>query len=136
MSEKPIVQGVESWFREEGIPIFGPSKGAARLEGSNRFAKGFMTRHSIPIARYCNCSTVREAYRRLDEIDFPVVIKASGLAGSKGVLTPRTPEENRAAVDKIMIKNVFGEAGAEIIIEELLSGKEISITLISDGFSI
>ncbi|RYP83672.1 hypothetical protein DL770_005365 [Monosporascus sp. CRB-9-2] len=132
-SEEPIVQGIEEWFRKEGIPVFGPSKGAARLEGSKCFAKDFMARHSTPTARYWNCSTVEEAYSCLNNIDYPLVIKASGLAGDKGVLMPSTPQENRAAVHTMMIQKLYGEAGAEIVIEELLSGDEISITLVSDG---
>ncbi|RYP60919.1 hypothetical protein DL769_007926 [Monosporascus sp. CRB-8-3] len=135
-SEEPIVQGIERWFKKEGIPVFGPSKGAARLEGSKCFAKDFMARHSIPTARYWNCSTAEEAYSCLDKIDCPVVVKASGLAGGKGVLMPSTPEENRAAVHTLMIQKPYGEAGAEIVIEELLSGDEISITLVSDGSSL
>jgi phosphoribosylamine--glycine ligase/phosphoribosylformylglycinamidine cyclo-ligase len=127
---------VEEWFRNEGIPVFGPSKKAAKLEGSKCFAKDFMVRHSIPTAKHWNCSTAEEAYQCLGKVDFPVVIKASGLAGGKGVLMPTTPEENRAAVDSIMVQKAFGDAGDQIVIEELLSGDEISITLISDGNSL
>jgi phosphoribosylamine--glycine ligase / phosphoribosylformylglycinamidine cyclo-ligase len=135
-SEEAIVRGVEDRFRQEGIPVFGPSKGAARLEGSKCFAKDFMARHSIPTAKYWNCSTVEDAYSCLDRICFPVVIKASGLAGGKGVLMPSSREEARAAVESMMVQKTFGDAGAEIVIEELLSGDEISITFVSDGTSL
>ncbi|KAI1172046.1 phosphoribosylglycinamide synthetase [Nemania sp. FL0916] len=145
-SGEALVGGIVDYFRQdseidplsEGYRIiFGPSKGAARLEGSKCFAKDFMTRHSIPTAKYWNCSTFEDAVHCLEQVDFPVVIKASGLTGpGEGVFMPDNAEESLATVKMLMCERAFGNAGDEIVIEELLDGDEISLTVITDGRSI
>ena len=135
-SERPLVEGVEKYFREAGIRFFGPTFEAARLEGSKCFAKDFMARHRIPTAGYQNFSDYEAAKAYLASLSHKVVIKASGLASGKGVLMPNNVSESMVALDKIMLKRAFGDAGAEIVIEELLVGDEISITILSDGQSL
>ena len=131
-----IVAGIERWFREAGVPVFGPSEEAARLEGSKCFAKEFMTRHSIPTAQYWNCSSIDDALKALSEANFPVVVKASGLAGGKGVLMPNGADKNVSAVMSIMRDRAFGDAGNETVIEERLDGDEISITFVTDRYNL
>ncbi|KAI0388561.1 phosphoribosylglycinamide synthetase [Xylariaceae sp. FL0594] len=135
-TEKYIVGGIERCFKDAGVAVFGPSEEAARLEGSKCFAKEFMTRHSIPTAKYWNCYSLEDARRALGQTDFPIVVKASGLAGGKGVLMPNGADENLSAVKTIMCDRVFGDAGNEIVIEERLYGDEISITFVTDGRSL
>ena len=132
-SERPLVEGVERYFREAGIRFFSPTFEAARLEGSKCFAKDFMARHRIPTADYQNFNDYAAAKAYLASLSHQVVIKASGLASGKGVLMPSSVTEGIAALDKIMVEKAFGDAGAEVVIEELLVGDEISVTFLSDG---
>ena len=125
--EAPLVDGIEDYFRAVGIRCYGPSKLAARLEGSKAFSKDFMKRHGIPTATYRNFSNYSHALRYLDEIDYRVVIKASGLAAGKGVIIPATKQEARDALDLIMVKKEFGPSGDEVVIEEFLEREELSI---------
>ncbi|KAN0103462.1 phosphoribosylamine--glycine ligase [Hyaloscypha variabilis] len=134
--EAPLVDGIEGYFRAVGIRCFGPSKLAARMEGSKTFSKDFMKRHNIPTAAYENFSNYEDAKKYLDSIDHNVVIKASGLAAGKGVIIPTTKEEAHAALKEIMLDKEFGSAGDEVVIEEFLEGDELSILSFSDGYTI
>ncbi|KAF8167705.1 aminoimidazole ribonucleotide synthetase [Crassisporium funariophilum] len=136
--EQPLVDGVEGFFRKVGIPVFGPSALAARMEGSKAFSKDFMARHSIPTAKYktFQSTQIKEAIEYVKTCGHRVVLKASGLAGGKGVLIPETEEETIAGLNEIMVDNAFGDAGSEVVVEELLTGSEISVLAISDGYSI
>ncbi|EHL01674.1 putative Bifunctional purine biosynthetic protein ADE1 [Glarea lozoyensis 74030] len=134
--EAPLVDGIEGYFKAVGIRCYGPSKLAARMEGSKAFSKDFMQRHNIPTAAYANFSDYEDAKKYLDKIDHNVVLKASGLAAGKGVLIPTTKEEAHKALKEIMVDREFGEAGDEVVIEEFLEGDELSILTFSDGYTI
>ncbi|KAJ6504379.1 aminoimidazole ribonucleotide synthetase [Mycena vulgaris] len=136
--EQPLVDGVEAYFRKVGIPVFGPSALAARMEGSKSFSKAFMARHSIPTAKFqvFSSSQFEEASTYVKTCGHPVVLKASGLAAGKGVLIPETTEEAIRGLREIMLDNIFGDAGAEVVVEELLIGPEVSVLAFSDGYSI
>ncbi|KAH8153950.1 uncharacterized protein LAJ45_01717 [Morchella importuna] len=134
--EAPLVDGIEGHFRKVGIPCFGPSQAAARMEGSKTFSKDFMQRHSIPTAEYRNFSDYDSARAYLDSVPHNVVIKASGIAAGKGVLIPATKEEAHAGLREIMVDREFGAAGDEVVIEEFLEGDELSILTFSDGYHI
>lgn len=131
--EAPLVAGIAEHFREVGIRVFGPSRDAARLEGSKTFSKDFMKRHAIPTAAYENFSDPDKALAYIDSISHNVVVKATGMAAGKGVIIPETKEEARAAVREIMVDRAFGDAGDEIVIEEFLDGQELSILTFCDG---
>lgn len=131
--EAPLVDGVEGYFRAAAIPCFGPSKEAARMEGSKTFSKDFMKKHNIPTAAYENFSDYDKAIAYLDSISHDVVIKATGLAAGKGVIIPNNKDEAKAAVKQIMVDKAFGSAGHEIVIEEFLTGDELSVLTFSDG---
>ncbi|KAF5385165.1 hypothetical protein D9615_001349 [Tricholomella constricta] len=136
--EQPLVDGIETYFRKVGIPVFGPSVLAARMEGSKAFSKDFMARHNIPTAKF----RVFKSYQVDDAIEYvktcghKVVLKASGLAGGKGVLIPETIEEAFVGLKEMMVDNIFGDAADEVVIEELLTGPEVSVLAFSDGYSI
>lgn len=134
--EVPLVEGIEGHFRKVGIPCFGPTEAAARMEGSKTFSKDFMKRNRIPTAAYENFTDYKQACAYLDTIDHDVVIKASGLAAGKGVIIPASKAEARDALKKIMDDKEFGSAGNEVVIEELLEGEELSILAFSDGYTI
>jgi phosphoribosylamine--glycine ligase/phosphoribosylformylglycinamidine cyclo-ligase len=134
--EAPLVDGIEGYFREVGIRCYGPSKLAARMEGSKTFSKDFMKRYHIPTAAYENFSNYEVAKNYLDSIDHNVVLKASGLAAGKGVIIPTTKQEAQDALKEIMLDKEFGSAGDEVVIEEFLEGDELSILSFSDGYTI
>lgn len=134
--EQPLVDGVEAFFTNVGIPVFGPSQAAARMEGSKTFSKDFMKKHGIPTAAYENFSNYEEAKKYIDTVDHDVVIKATGLAAGKGVIIPQTKEEAHQALKEIMQDKAFGDAGDEVVIEEFLTGDELSILSFSDGYTI
>ncbi|KII94152.1 hypothetical protein PLICRDRAFT_101232 [Plicaturopsis crispa FD-325 SS-3] len=136
--EQPLVDGVETYFRKVGIPVFGPSTLAARMEGSKAFSKAFMARHNIPTAKFrvFASSEFDLAVEYVRTCGHDVVLKASGLAGGKGVLIPETIEEAIGGLREIMVTNVFGAAGNEVVIEELLTGPEVSVLAFSDGYTI
>jgi phosphoribosylamine---glycine ligase len=133
--ELPLDRGVVDRFRREGRRIFGPLRAAAQLECSKVFAKEFMARHGIPTARYRVCGTAHDARTLLSsgEFGFPVVLKADGLAAGKGVVVATSWEEADAAVRAAMEQRVFGDAGAKLVIEECLSGPEVSFFAVCDG---
>ncbi|KAJ6503291.1 aminoimidazole ribonucleotide synthetase [Mycena vitilis] len=136
--EQPLVDGVEAHFRKVGIPVFGPSALAARMEGSKAFSKDFMARHSIPTAKFkvFSSSQFDEAVAYVKNCGHRIVLKADGLAAGKGVLLPETTEEAIAGLREILVDRVFGAAGAEVVVEEYLAGHEISVLAFSDGYTI
>ncbi|KAK5997335.1 Bifunctional purine biosynthetic protein ADE1 [Cladobotryum mycophilum] len=133
--EAPLVDGIEGFFKKVGIPCFGPSKEAARLEGSKTYSKDFMSKYNVPTAAYQNFSDYNKAVAYIDSINHDVVIKATGLAAGKGVILPRTKEEAKDALKQIMLDRAFGDAGDEVVIEELLLGDELSVLTFSDGYT-
>ncbi|KAK4662096.1 Bifunctional purine biosynthetic protein ADE1 [Podospora pseudopauciseta] len=134
--EAPLVDGIEGYFREAGIPVFGPSREAARMEGSKTFSKDFMKKHNIPTAAYENFSDYEKASEYLKTVKHNVVIKATGLAAGKGVILPQTQEEAQQGLKDIMQDKAFGDAGNEVVIEEFLVGDELSILSFCDGTTI
>ena len=128
--EAPLVAGVVDAFEAEGLRIFGPSAKAARLEGSKRFAKEFMARHGIPTAAFRTFRDRTAAHAYLQEVGAPIVVKDSALAAGKGVTVARTLAEAVDAVDA-----VFEKPAAEVVIEELLEGQEISLLVFTDGLA-
>jgi phosphoribosylamine--glycine ligase/phosphoribosylaminoimidazole synthetase len=130
--EAPLAEGVADALHDAGIAVFGPSKAAAQLEASKAFSKAFMQRHDIPTARWRAFTDPAAAKAWIDSADFPVVVKASGLAAGKGVIVPETVDAAIAAVDS-MFAGRFGAAGAEIVVEERLTGHEISVLAFCDG---
>ena len=131
--EAPLVKGVVDTFRAAGLKIFGPTAGAAQLEGSKAFTKDFLARHKIPTAEYQNFTEVEPALAYLREKGAPIVIKADGLAAGKGVIVAMTLEEAEAAVRDMLAGNAFGDAGHRIVIEEFLDGEEASFIVMVDG---
>ncbi|KAJ4472681.1 aminoimidazole ribonucleotide synthetase [Lentinula lateritia] len=136
--EQPLVDGVEMYFRKVGIPVFGPSPLAARMEGSKSFSKYFMARHSIPTAKFrvFQSSQIDEAIHYVKTCGHLVVLKADGLAAGKGVLIPQSEEEAIAGLKNILVENVFGAAGNQVVVEEQLTGPEISVLAFSDGYTV
>jgi len=131
--ETPLEAGIVNLFQGRGLPIFGPSREAARIETSKRFAKELMIRAGIPTARAVQHSDAKEAKAALADFGSPVVIKASGLAGGKGVVVAQSTAEAERAIDAMLSDRVFGAAGREILIEEFMDGEEISLFAITDG---
>ena len=131
--EVPLVLGIVDEFERAGLKIFGPSKAAARLEGSKVFAKEFMLRHKIPTAGFRSFADMPEANSYLATVNFPVVVKADGLAAGKGVIICADKSEAADALKKIMSDRVFKEAGAKVVLEEFLEGEEASILAVADG---
>ncbi len=131
--ELPLSLGLTDRLAREGIPVFGPTAEAARLESSKAFAKEFMDRHGIPTAKYRVCETQEAAEASLDVFDLPIVIKANGLAGGKGVTVAETHEQAVKALAAAMQEQVFGEAGKCVVIEECLQGEEASVQAFTDG---
>lgn len=136
--EAPLVDGIVDQFRASGQPIFGPSSGAARLEGSKAFAKDFLRRHQIPTAEYIVHDSPEEAEKTLTSgrFSFPVVVKADGLAAGKGVFICRNLEESLGAVNSTMRARALGAAGDRLVIEDCLQGEEASFMILSDGTNI
>jgi len=131
--EAPLVIGVVDAFQAAGLKIFGPTQGAAQLEGSKAFTKDFLARHNIPTAEYENFTEVEPALAYLRRKGAPIVIKADGLAAGKGVIVAMTLEEAEAAVHDMLAGNAFGDAGHRIVIEEFLDGEEASFIVMVDG---
>ena len=131
--EAPLVIGLVDAFQAAGLRCFGPSKGAAQLEGSKAFTKDFLARHDIPTAAYQNFTEVEPALAYLREQGAPIVVKADGLAAGKGVIVAMTLDEAEAAVRDMLAGNAFGEAGHRVVIEEFLEGEEASFIVMVDG---
>ena len=131
--EAPLVAGVVDAFQAAGLNIFGPTKGAAQLEGSKAFTKDFLARHHIPTAEYQNFTEVEPALAYIRQKGAPIVIKADGLAAGKGVIVAMTQEEAEAAVEDMLAGNAFGDAGHRVVVEEFLDGEEASFIVMVDG---
>jgi phosphoribosylamine--glycine ligase len=131
--EGPLESGIVNLFRSRGLPIFGPTREAARIETSKRFAKELMSRAGVPTARATYHRDATEAKRSLANFGTPVVVKASGLAAGKGVIVAQSVEEAEQAIDAMLEDLVFGDAGGEILIEEFMEGEELSQFVITDG---
>ncbi|MCC4263307.1 phosphoribosylamine--glycine ligase [Oceanimonas baumannii] len=131
--EAPLVAGVVDAFEADGLTIFGPSAGAAQLEGSKAFTKDFLARQQIPTAAYQNFTEVEPALDYLHQQGAPIVIKADGLAAGKGVIVAMTLAEAEDAVRDMLAGNAFGDAGSRVVIEEFLDGEEASFIVMVDG---
>ncbi|MDP5277090.1 phosphoribosylamine--glycine ligase [Chengkuizengella axinellae] len=131
--EDPLFAGIVDYFEEKNIPVFGPRKNAAIIEGSKVFTKDLMKKYNIPTAVYESFDSYENALQYLHEQKVPIVIKADGLAAGKGVIVAQTMEEAEAALKDMMLDKVFGEAGNNVVIEEFLQGQEMSILAFVDG---
>tara|TARA_R110002072_G_scaffold8842_2_gene43891 strand:+ start:26747 stop:28030 length:1284 start_codon:yes stop_codon:yes gene_type:complete len=131
--EGPLVGGVVDYFQARGLRCFGPSKGAAQLEGSKAFTKDFLARHGIPTAAYGNFTELEPALAYLRQQGAPIVVKADGLAAGKGVIVAESLAQAEEAVTDMLSGNAFGEAGCRVVIEEFLGGEEASFIVIVDG---
>lgn len=131
--EAPLTNGIVDAFHSEGLAVFGPDKAAAALEGSKAFAKDVMKACHIPTAQYGVFSDALAARDYIRDAGFNVVVKADGLAAGKGVIVTSSKEEAYAAIDEVMVKRSFGDAGNHAVIEELLEGEEASFIAICDG---
>ena len=131
--EIPLVLGITDEFKKKGLRCFGPSKDAARLEGSKDFMKEFLSRNNIPTALYNSFTDIKLAIDYVKNHSIPVVIKADGLAAGKGVIIANTIEEAIQAIEQCMKDKEFGEAGSKVVIEEFLEGEEASFIVLTDG---
>lgn len=131
--EAPLVAGLADELNKAGIPVFGPSKAAAQLEGSKVFAKDLMKKYNIPTAAYGVFHNVEEAKAFIATTGAPIVVKADGLAAGKGVVVAMTIDEANAAVEDMLSGNRFGEAGSTVVIEEFMDGEEASLLAFVDG---
>ena len=134
--EAPLVAGVVDEFKRAGRVIVGPTRAAARLEGSKIFSKQFMQRHSIPTAQFKVAENFEEAVKALAEFSLPVVIKADGLAAGKGVVIAHTREEAEKTLDDFLRQRSLGSAGERVVLEETLVGEELSFIVLTDGRAI
>ena len=132
-SEEMLVYGIVDKFEENGLKIFGPNKQAAILEGSKAYAKDFMKKYGVKTAEYELFTDYNKADEYLNKCSYPIVIKASGLALGKGVLICQDKEEAKNALEDIMVKKIFKDAGNEVVIEEFLEGVEASILSVTDS---
>ena len=130
------MKGIVDDFEAAGLKIFGPSKGAAQLEGSKAFTKDFLARHNIPTAAYGNFTNEDEAIAYVRQQGAPIVIKADGLAAGKGVILAQTEDEAVDAIKDMLSGNKFGDAGARVVVEEFLSGEEASFICMVAGKNI
>jgi len=131
--EAPLVAGVADEFERAGLPIVGPTKAAARLEGSKIFAKQFMQRHNIPTPRFAVAEDFDKAVKAVALLGLPAVIKADGLAAGKGVVVARSQEETEKTLDRFLRQKSLGAASERLVIEECLTGEEVSFILLTDG---
>ena len=131
--EAPLMAGIVDVFRDAGFAIFGPTKAAARLEGSKAFAKEFMLRHGILTASFQICQSRRETEKIVAGKDFPYVIKVDGLAAGKGALVIQNEADLNAALAEIYTENKFGNAAEKVVIEDFLTGEELSVFAVTDG---
>ena len=131
--DDPLVLGAVDDLNEKGIPCFGPTAAAAQIEGSKVFAKDLMKKYGIPTAAYESFDDAAAALRYLDTAEMPIVVKADGLALGKGVIIAQTREEARQAVVSMMEEGMFGQSGSRVVIEEFLTGPEVSVLSFTDG---
>ncbi|MBR6673589.1 MAG: ATP-grasp domain-containing protein, partial [Mailhella sp.] len=131
--DDPLVLGCVDALNEKGIPCFGPRANAAIIEGSKVFSKNLMKKYGIPTAQYEVFSDVEEALKYLETAPIPTVVKADGLALGKGVIIAQTREEAKQAVRDMMEGGIFGKSGSTVVIEEFLTGPEVSVLAFTDG---
>ena len=131
--EATLVAGIADVFKRRGLPVFGPSKAAAQLEGSKAFSKELMAKYDIPTAFFKVCEDIETAKAYVEEKGAPIVVKADGLAAGKGVVVAMTKEEALAAIDDMMGDQIFGNAGARVVLEEFMEGEEASLLAFTDG---
>lgn len=131
--EMPLALGVADEFARRGLPVFGPTQAAARLESSKSFAKEFMQRYQVPTPHYAICTSADEVKHSLAHFHPPMVVKADGLAAGKGVIIARTKEEAASVAGEMLSGKLLGEAGAKVVLEEFLEGEELSFLVMSDG---
>lgn len=131
--EAPLVAGLADHFRASGLAVFGPSQAAAALEGSKAFMKDLLKRHHLPTAQYQVFTDAAAALDHVKRHGAPVVVKASGLAAGKGAMVCHTREEAQQAVHRAMVQREFGAAGNEVVVEEFLTGEEVSFMAFADG---
>ncbi|GAB6076815.1 phosphoribosylamine--glycine ligase [Desulfurobacterium crinifex] len=131
--EAPLVVGIVDEFESRGLKIFGPSKEAAKLEGSKAFSKEMMKKYGVPTADFEVFDNPEKAKEYIKEKGAPIVVKADGLAAGKGVVVAQNVEEALEAIDKIMIEKVFGDAGNRVVVEDCLVGEEASYLVVTDG---
>ncbi len=131
--EAPLVDGIVDLFEERGLRVFGPSAGAAQLEGSKAFTKDFLDRQNIPTAAYANFTDVDQALDYVRKQGAPIVVKADGLAAGKGVIVAMTLKEAEDAIRDMLAGNAFGDAGNRVVVEEFLDGEEASFIVMVDG---
>lgn len=134
--DAPLVGGIVDLFEARGLRVFGPRKNAAILEGSKAFSKDLMKKYDIPTAAYETFTSADDAKKYLETSEYPIVLKADGLALGKGVLICNTKEEALAGVDELMLDKKFGDAGNTIVIEEFMTGREVSVLSFVDGNTI
>jgi phosphoribosylamine---glycine ligase len=134
--EKPLTDGIVNYFSAQGLKVFGPTQEAALLEGSKTFAKELMKKYQVPTADFAVFSTATEAKSYIAKQTGGIVVKADGLAAGKGVVVAQTPAEALAAIDDIMVKRVHGDAGNQVVLEELLIGEEASLLAFTDGTTV
>ena len=131
--DDPLVGGVVDVFEERGLRVFGPRKNAAIIEGSKSFSKDLMKKYGIPTCHYETFHSPEEALLYLEKVSYPVVLKADGLALGKGVLICQTPKEAEAGINTLMLDKQFGDAGDTVVIEDFMTGSEVSVLCYCDG---
>jgi phosphoribosylamine--glycine ligase len=131
--EVPLAAGIVDLFQSRGVPILGPTRAASRIEASKAFAKRLMQEQEVPTADFVTFTDAETALAHVRALGGPLVVKASGLAAGKGAIVCPTTEEALAAVGALMVENRFGDAGAEVVIEEFMEGMEVSVFFLTDG---
>ncbi len=131
--EIPLSEGIVDLFQERGLRCFGPTRAAAVLESSKVWSKDFFARHDLPTGYFATFDSASDAIEFLDTQDFPLAVKADGLAAGKGVTIAQTREQAIEAINDSLVRGVFGDSGRRVVIEEFLRGPEISVMAISDG---
>jgi len=131
--EAPLVDGVVDIFKAKGLTIFGPSKEAAQLEGSKVYMKNFLAKYNIPTARYIESDSIEELFKFTMTLTAPIVVKADGLCGGKGVIIAQSHDEAKKAISEMLSGKSFGDAGKKVIVEEFLDGYELSMFAVCDG---
>ena len=131
--EAPLVDGVVDIFKAEGLTIFGPSKEAAQLEGSKVYMKNFLAKYNIPTAKYIESDSIEDLFKFTNSLSTPIVVKADGLCGGKGVIIAQSHDEAKKAISEMLSGKSFGDAGKKVIVEEFLDGYELSMFAVCDG---
>lgn len=131
--EGPLSEGIVDIFKAKGLAIFGPSKAAAQLEGSKVYMKNFLAKYGIPTARYIETDHIGDAFKFIESLSAPIVVKADGLCAGKGVIIAMSHEEAKVAVSEMLSGKAFGDAGKRVVVEEFLDGYELSMFALCDG---